>query len=675
MTDIWKWFATFCLVGATLLIVVPQAWIVAASFRQAGGQFTLHRDADRLEVVRADLKRFGPVAETTGAARLLRDEDELTLTVLPNQRLSIDLEGTPFVESLGTNRLRIVNGGFDFRVEQQAVRRIHLGAFAQSTDGSRKTVQPLVAKVVPGGVVISHAETAYLTFVDGRTNWSIQNFRGFLSTSHYMEAVRNSIVITVAATSVATLLAVPLAWLLARYTFPYRTLVVTMVTMASVSPPFLGAYSWRMLLGSSGIITNVLGMEWSILGLHGVIWVVVWLIYPLIFLTTLDSFSGLDPTLRESAQSLGASRLRAFLNVEIPSCLPGIITGAYLAALTAFSDFGTPFIISLDLTVLPTLIYSEFLSEVGGDPSVASTASVVMLALATGLLTLQRLLLVARSFASVTSRQSFLERPSVPVRTLAAFLSVLMLGMAFVPHVTVGVTSFLEWRVGTVTGNFTLQNYAGMFRTELASIFVSLSTAGAATALSLLFGTSIAYIIVRKRYRILSPALNAVVMLPLIIPGTVFAIGYILVFNDGPIILTGTWLILTLAYFIRKLPFAVKTSEAVLYQIHPAMEEAAVSLGATPDKVFRQIVVPMMVAGAVTGSTLVFLRSVTELSATILLFRPPWRPMSAVIFEQTISPGSNFGVAAALSVLMMAILYVPLFLLTRRRQKLEVAQL
>lgn len=672
MKDIWRWFAVLCLIGATCLIIVPQAWIVVSSFKQTGGKFTIHRNGEQIELVSADLKRFEKQGATNDGVSLARGLKTFHIGKHSESRIGLEVGNSAMVNRLGANRLKISTQDYDFIVEQQIVATINIGAFAGKSASPDR--QALEWELDGNLLVLHHANRTYLTFNDTRTNWSFANYQNFLQTSKYLEAVKNSVIVTVVSTLVATLLAVPLAWLMARYQFSYRTAVITLVTMASISPPFLGAYSWRMLFGSSGIATQWLGLDFSILGLHGVIWVVIWLIFPLIFLTTLDSFSGLDPTLRESAQSLGASRRRAFLNVEVPSCLPGIVTGAYLAAMTAFSDFGTPFIISLDLTVLPTLIYSEFLNEVGGDPSVASTASVVMLAMATGLLTCQRLLLTSRSFASVTARQSFLERPCGIVRWIAATLSIVMLGMAFVPHVTVTITSFLEWRVGFVTANFTLQNYVNMFQTELSSIFVSLSTAGAATALSLIFGTSIAYVIVRKRYRILSPVLNSVVMLPLIIPGTVFAIGYIYIFNDGPIVLTGTWLILTLAYFVRKLPFAVKTGEAALYQVHPVMEEAAMSLGATPGRVFRQIVVPMMLAGAITGSTLVFLRSVTELSATILLFQPPWRPMSAVIFEQTISPGSNFGVAAALSVLMMIILYVPLYQITRKRRKNEETQ-
>jgi iron(III) transport system permease protein len=160
--------------------------------------------------------------------------------------------------------------------------------------------------------------------------------------------------------------------------------------------------------------------------------------------------------------------------------------------------------------------------------------------------------------------------------------------------------------------------------------------------------------------------LNGIVMMPYVIPGTVIGIGLILALNTPPLVLTGTWTILALAYFIRNLPYMVKSAEAVLFQIHPALEEAAISLGATPLRSFLHATLPLMASGLVSGATLAFLHSMTELSSTIVLYRPPWKPMTAVIFENTITLGADFGVAAAMTVLLMVILYGPLWIITQK---------
>jgi len=663
MRDTWRIFSLLSLLGALLLVLVPQIWIVVSAFRQDGGAFTLQVEDGQVELIKAGMKRFTTVnaspPSTTSVTLTRRDGLNLTVSVLEPGTLKISAnEPLQIAEKSTGSRILLRSKRSEILLEQT----VTISIFGNN-------VTPVfAASVKDGDILLEHSEKSYIRFHDRMQHFSIGNFYEFLSRSTYLEAIKNSLIVTVLSTFFASLVAVPLAWLIARYKFAGRSTFIALITMASVSPPFLGAYVWRMLLGANGLLTNALGLDWTIIGIHGVIWVIIWLLYPLIFLMSLDSFSGIDPTLRESALSLGASRRRAFLNVEVPSCLPGIVTGLYMAAMAAFSDFGTPYIISLDLVILPKLVYTQFINETGGNTSVAASGSVIMLVIAMGFLALQRLILAGRSFASVTSRTAMLDVPGRGVKWLIYGISLGVIGLAFTPYIVITFTSFLEWRAGTVTGIFTLDNYRNLFSNEMGAVWVSLSTATAATLLSLFFGLSIAYVIVRKQYRVISPSLNALVMTPYIIPGTVFAIGFIMAFNQEPILLTGTWFILVLSYFIRMLPFALKTGEASLYQIHPAMEDAAMSLGAKPVRVFIGIVVPMMLSGAITGMTLVFLHSVTELSSTILLYRPPWTPMSAVIFQNTISPGANFGFAAAMAVLMMVILYVPLTFITIRRK-------
>ena len=660
MRDFWKIFSVVCLAGMILLVVVPQIWIILSAFQRDGGAFTLRLRGGDMQVETSDLDRFG-IVENTAKRIELRRADGLALIFDRLDSGLMRISGAHPIDltvSAKGTRFQFTSGPGEFRVEQS----VALNIFGNQA--------PPVLETVSDGLslLLRHEPRGFLRFEDQVRSFTIANFKAFLSRSAYVEAIRNSLIVTIAATVLAGLIAIPLAWLVARYSFGGRSVVIALITMASVSPPFLGAYVWRMLFGSAGILTAALGLEGSIVGLHGVIWVIIWLVYPLIFLMSLDSFTSLDPTLRESAMSLGARPRRSLWTVELPTCLPGIVTGFYMASMQAFSDFGTPFIISLDLVILPKLVYSEFLNETGGNISVASTGSLIMLSVAMLFLGLQRLILAGKSFASVTSRKQVLHPPK-PVMTIIIYgFAGTVIALAFTPHIVILITSFLEWRVGAVTMTPTLQNYAELFTNQFNAVFVSLSTSAAATALCTIFGLSIAYVIVRRNTRFVTPALNGIVMIPYIIPGTVFAIGFILAFNQPPLILTGTWFILVLSYFIRMLPFAVKTGESALYQIHPAMEDAALSLGAKPIQAFRHVVAPMMLSGAVTGMTLVFLHSVTELSSSILLYRPPWTPMSAVIFQNTISPGANFGYAAAMSVLMMLILYIPLALITFKRK-------
>lgn len=222
-----------------------------------------------------------------------------------------------------------------------------------------------------------------------------------------------------------------------------------------------------------------------------------------------------------------------------------------------------------------------------------------------------------------------------------------------------------------VTAVPSLENYRNLFRSELRSVAVTAFLGLSVTVMDFVFGIGIAYVTVRKRYPVISDLLSTLVMVPYVIPGTVLGLGFVLVFNQPPLLLTGTWLILVLSYFIRKLPYSVKSSEAVLYQIHPALEEAARSLGARPLRSFRQITFPLMIGGILSGASLSFLHIMRELSSTIMLYRPPWKPMTVVIFEHTISAAGDFGLAGAMTVLLMLILYVPLYLITIRARGLK----
>ena len=345
-----------------------------------------------------------------------------------------------------------------------------------------------------------HLNKTYITVVDSYKHLSFKNFFTIFKKSKYLSAITNSLIVTVVSSIIATIFAVPLAWFIARYNFKFRKGIIILVTMASVSPPFLGAYAWRLMLGSSGFITNFFGFDFSIMGMHGVIWVIIWLIYPLIFLTSLDSFMGMDPTLTESAHSLGASRVKAFLNIEIPLAMPGIITGLYLAGITAFSDFGTPMIITLNLEMLPKLIYQEFMNEIGGETHIASAGSMVMIFISGIFLAGQRLFLASKSYSSITASKRKLDKPNTKIKLFIYIFSFLILSISFLPHIVVIITSFFEWSSGVVTNNLTLVNYKDLINTELVSIWVSLSTATGATILSFVFGTTIAYILIRKNY-------------------------------------------------------------------------------------------------------------------------------------------------------------------------------
>jgi iron(III) transport system permease protein len=684
LKDPWKPFTLIVLAVLVLLTVVSQVWILKTSVEEKGGAFTLRmqRGTEPAAIEAETLSGFTQRADGQSRMTLARSGRNIFSidASVPGQIVLTSLSGTFGEPSLDEDGLLSIPygggksgiaGGSASGAAAGAVPGLRIGqkvfgTLFQAAAGTKLSVE----RIAPGTLRVLHAPNAYLNFTDTSTRLGLANYKEFFATKTYLDAIVNSLVISFAATLLAGILGTGLAYLYARYKMPMTGAVISLVTMASVSPPFLGAYAWRMLLGSSGLLTRLLGLHWSIVGIQGVIWVITWLVFPVVFLLSYDSFVSIDNSMRECSYSLGADRRATLLKVEIPLALPGIITGLYMALMMAFTDFGTPYIISLDLNILPVLIYKEFMSEAGGGNfSIASTGAVVMVLLSSALLMAQRFYLAKRSYASIKTRQPSARLPSAGKKARITAFAVVLLAMAFVPHITVLVTSFFTWEAGILTSHLTLDNFTRLFRLNLGSIWVTLTTGIAATFLTFAVGIGVAYVIAKKRYPIFSQALNLLVMVPYIIPGTVLAIGFILLFNKPPLLLTGTWTILVLAYFVRKLPYSVKSAESALYRIHPALEEAAKSLGAAPTKSFFDVTFPLMLGGVISGATLSFLQIMTEISSTIMLYRPPWKPMTAVIFENTIDAGADFGVASSMTVLLMLMLYVPLYFVTTETRK------
>jgi iron(III) transport system permease protein len=518
-------------------------------------------------------------------------------------------------------------------------------------------------------IVLPQVRLLRASVVDEAGRLTLAHFARFAGGVRYRQALANTALVGVLATALALAVGVPIGFAYARFRLPFRTAVLTLATLSTVSPPFLGAYVWMMLLGWSGPVARALrsaGLPFeSILGFHGIVWVTVWSSVGLVILFAHDAFASADPSLEEAAQSVGATRWRAALTVTLPLAAPGILTAAYLILMAVLTDFGTPKIVGGDVPMLPVLVYHDYLAEVSGSPSMAATASLVLLALSTLLLMLQRFFLARRSYAVASARRASPRPVSRSVAVLVGLATAVVLGLVFVPHLGVLALSFATWRSDVPGRPFTLGNYASLFERSASPVAVSYVLALAATVIAIVLGALLAFVVVRRSYRVLSPALAALVMVPFLIPGTVLAVGLIVAFNRPPLLLTGTPLILVLAYVIRKLPYALKAAESGLYQVHPSLEEAALSVGAGPARAFRDVTARLILPSLVSGGALTFLMSITELSSTILLYSAAWTTMSVVIFQAALGLGGQFGLAAATAVVLIVSVYLPVYLVRR----------
>jgi iron(III) transport system permease protein len=189
---------------------------------------------------------------------------------------------------------------------------------------------------------------------------------------------------------------------------------------------------------------------------------------------------------------------------------------------------------------------------------------------------------------------------------------------------------------------------------------------------TVLIGTPIGWVLTRRRSVWVS-LLDVTATLPFAIAGTVLAIGLVIAFNSGAIVLTGGWLILVLAYTVRKLPFTVRTSSAILHQIDPSLEEASISLGVSPLFTFLRLVVPLMLGGIISGGVLTWVTVASELSSTVVLYSGPWRTLTIVMFQALEGTGAGLAVAAAS--ILIAVSLIPVLLAYRLLRRYELSML
>jgi iron(III) transport system permease protein len=475
-----------------------------------------------------------------------------------------------------------------------------------------------------------------------------------LTHPYYLGALWNTVLVGVGGMVGACLLGVPLAYCMARYVVKGRGVITTLAVMALVSPPFIGAYSWIVVLGNSGWLTlqmKSLGVTLpTIYGMPGIILVFSLKFFPFVYLMTESALRNINRSFEEAAENLGCSSRQRFFKVTLPLVFPATSSGAILCFVLSIADFGTPSIIGRDLRTLSTLAYNQYTSEMGGTPTMAVSISMLMIVISMLAVMLQRHLIGKRRYAgSMTNRH--VQEPIAGLRAVAVHtLCYGVVGLATLPIAVVVYTSFLQTKGPVFSGGFGLNSYARVITEVPDVIFNTFSFSLIATLLITMAGGLMSYIIVRRESK-WAGFLDSILMVPYVVPGVVMAIGFLLTFNKAPLDLVGTGSIIVLILFIRRLPYGVRATSSVLRQIKPSIEEAAVSLGASPAKAFLTVTVPLMLPGIIAGAMMSFITAINELSSTLLLYTARTTTMPVKVYSAVLD--GEFGIAAALSTLLL----------------------
>jgi len=514
-----------------------------------------------------------------------------------------------------------------------------------------------------------------LGFLDAQTQtFTLGNYQKILTHPYYLGALKNTLIVGGGGMLGACLLGVPLAYCTARFVVRGRSVIATLAVLALVSPPFIGAYSWVMVAGNNGWLTQnikTLGLTMpTIYGAHGIILVFSLKFFPFVYLMTETALRNINRAYEEAAENLGCSATARFFKITLPLVFPAVSSGAILSFVLSIADFGTPSIIGRDYRTLSTVAYNQYTSEMGGPPTMAVSISMLMILIAMLAVLLQRYLMGPRRYAGALTNLSVPKpcRGALGVAVHALCYSIVAL--ATMPIVVVIYTSFLETNGPVFTGGFGLNSYARVIREVPDVIVNTFKFSLLATLLITLAGGLISYVVVRRETAA-AGLLDALLMVPYVVPGVVLAIGFLLCFQYGAFDLIGTSTIIVLMLFVRRLPYGVRATSAVLRQIKPSIEEAAVNLGASPLQAFARVTVPLMLPGVIAGAMMSFITAINELSATLLLYTARTTTMPVRIYSAVLD--GEFGIAAALAALLLASSGLCVFVVLRFSQSKEAA--
>ncbi|TXT42562.1 MAG: putative ABC-type Fe3+ transport system permease component [Spirochaetes bacterium] len=505
------------------------------------------------------------------------------------------------------------------------------------------------------------------SFADKETGQaSFANWKEFFGRAYYLRAFGHSISVALLTTVFSSLLGIPLAFFTSRYKIKGSNLLSTLSVLALLSPPFIGAYSWITMLGRNGFLRNLflsVGIRLpQIYGLFGIVLADTLQYYPFISLMLAGSLMTIDRSLEEASENLGARSLRTFFSVTMPLVLPSLTGGALIVFMMSLSNFGTPMIIGGNYLVLPTLAYNLYTSEIAESPGMASTVSIILMLCASVIIVLQQWLSSRRKYASMLVNRPVVKKLKGAKSFFAHLLCYLIVGLSTLPLAVIVFYSFRNTSGPVFTTGFGLTSYKQIFFDVPKTVANSFIYSFIAVVLIAGIGTLIGFTIARKRnlaVRILDPLL----MIPYIVPGTVLGIGFIVAFNRKPLYLAGTAAIIIMTYFIRRLPYSVRSAASILKQIDPALEEAGINLGSPPGRTFRTVTLPLMQSGIISGAIMSWVTSMNELSASILLYVGRTMTMPIKIYLSVLD--GYFGTASAMSTILLVVTGVAMFVVNR----------
>jgi iron(III) transport system permease protein len=499
-------------------------------------------------------------------------------------------------------------------------------------------------------------EKIFFSTMEKFSNMSFEAYTSLFGGTRYFEALVNSLELATGVALLVTLLVIPIAYAFARTKMPFKRLFAALCTIPLVVPTFISSYAFILMFGQTGWVNHIWrafggeGVLFEIQSMIGIILVQVFFFFPYALWPMVAAFKISDLSLEEASQNLGSKPWYTFLRVTVPLAMPGIVSSMLLIFTVSFSDFGTPIIMApKDLN----LIVVEAYREIAGFFNWAGSAilTVIMVLVAAFFFWLQRLVTRGKEYGTISGKptnQKMVEHKGM-IWALTIYTSVVLL----MPLLAVG-SVFLSsiattWGYHALPDGYTLKHYAFIFSTSSRNIVNSLILGGGALVLSVVIATFVSYFVVRRG----SGALDFMSSIPLVVPGIALGIALIQTFNTAPLHLTGTALILIIAYTIRRMPYMIRSTMGSMMAIRKDIEEAAISMGASPLIAAVTVIGPLMLPGISAGAILVFVTVIKETSISILMAPTDWAPMSLAVFQNLLR--GEYYTASAMAILIVVI--------------------
>lgn len=446
-----------------------------------------------------------------------------------------------------------------------------------------------------------------------------------------------------------------------------------------VSPPFVLSLSAIFLFGRTGLITrNLLGLSTTKLyGLPGIALVQILTFFPVCYLMLKGLLKNIDPSLEEAVRSLGASRWKTFTTVTLPLLLPGLGNAFLITFIESVADFANPMIIGGNFDTLATSIYLQLTGAY--DKSGATAMAVVLLTVSMGLFIMEKYWLERKSVATLSGKASreriLISEESVrkPLVFFCTAVTIFVIGMyAIVPLGSL----FKLWGRDY---SFSLKWYDYIFKNRGYRVFLdSITLSAIASPLTAFLSMLIAWLVVKRNFK-LKGFLEFTSMLAMAVPGTVLGVGFIRGYSSGLFHsgllqgLYGTGLILVLVFIVRSLPVGTRSGIAALRQIDKSIEEAAYDMGADSLYLFRTVTLPLIKDSFFSGLVTTFVRSITAISAIILLVTPRYLLITVRINEH--AEKGNFGIACAYATILILITYSAISIMNLFMKKFGTSQI